>query len=310
MIPACDTIRGEVLSTRVLGQEYWGRTSLLLTDGSRVDMVGKILGYQEGDTVEADGRWDDHQRYGRQFKATRVKSVVPADASGAISWLCSYVPHFGRKRATDLVEAYGVPGIWDVIEQTPERLTEIRGLTEQRVAEVVAAYREHRLERDRMVRLRTWGLSDGQIARVLAAWGERTEEMLQSNPYQLDDLHGVGFRTADTIAQRMGLPRTAPARIRAGARHILEQAAVAGHVYVPMGKLVGMTASLLEVTQEDVREHIQDLDRAVRRASHVYLERYDRAESQVAQGIAALVRCAGAPGETTTPGAAGKEKAA
>lgn len=305
-----DTIRGEVLTTRILGSEYWGKAQLRLTDGSCVDVLGKILGYQPGDTVEAEGQWDHHARYGRQFKAKEVRSVVPADASGVIAWLSAYVTHLGRKRATDLVEQYGVPGIWDVIERTPERLLEVKGINEQRVEAIVKAYREHRVERDRMVRFRGWGLSDGQVARLVEAWGDQAEEKLTSDPYQLCDLHGIGFKTADTIALRMHLPLTAPARIRAGARQILEEAATAGHVYVPHPKLVKMTAALLEVTDEDVRPQVRDLERTVQRASHVYLERYDQAEGHVARCVVAMARAGGPGVAKTESGSAPEERAA
>lgn len=283
-----DILRGEVRETRIMGQEYWGKTSVLLTDGSRVEMVGKILGYQAGDTVEAQGRWDHHPRFGRQFKSTAVTVVAPVDASGVISWLAAYIPSIGRKRASDLVDRYGVPGIWDVIERRPQELLDVKGITEERVEQITRAYREHRQERDRMVRFRAWGLTDSQTARVLAAWGAGAEERLTSNPYQLVELDGIGFLTADSIALRMGLERQAPARIREGVRHTLEEAARAGHVYVPLPKLVGMSAKLLEVTEDDVRPHARDLGGTVRRAAYVYLDRYDRAEASVAKSMARM----------------------
>lgn len=309
-----DTIRGEVLETRILGSEYWGKAQLLITDGSRVDVLGKILGYQPGDTVEAEGQWDHHARYGKQFKAREIRSVVPANASGVIAWLTAYVPHFGRKRATDLVERYGVPGIWDVIEHRPHELLEVKGITEARVADIVSAYRENRVERDRMVRFRTWGLTDGQTARVLAAWGSAAEERLTANPYSLVELDGIGFLTADSIALRMGLERQAPARIREGARHVLEEAARAGHVYMPWPKLVGMAAKLLEVTEDDVAPQVRELRGTVQRASYVYLDRYDQAEADVAKSMARMVARAGgvggAGGESEGARESGKEQAA
>lgn len=300
MSGARETIRGEVLETRICGNEFWGITKIRRSSGPRVSVVGKILGYQPGDTIEVDGIWDHHPRWGKQFKALEVRTVSPMDASGVCAWLASYVPHVGRARAVELVDRFGVPGIWEVIEHAPEKLLEVKGLTEDRVEAIVKAYREHRLERDRMVRFKGWGLTDAQIARVLASWGDEAEEKLTEDPYQLIALHGVGFRTADAIALRMRVPRTSEGRIRAGAAYVLEQAAISGHVYMPGGKLVAMTAKLLEVTEGDVAPVVADMDTAVRREQAVYLRRFDRAEDEVARAVARMVGMsvrASAPGE-------------
>lgn len=284
-----ESFRGEVRETRVLGQEYWGRSNVLATDGRTVSMVGKILGFRVGDTIEAHGRWDHHPRYGAQFRADEVIVVAPQDASGVISWLAAYIPNFGRKRAAELVERYGVPGIWQVIEHTPNKLLEVKGITEGRVAEITAAYREHRQLRDRMVRFRIWGLTDGQTARVLAAWGDKAEEHLTSDPYQLVELDGIGFLTADGIALRMGVGRETPERIRAAGAFVLEEDARSGNVYTPTPKLVKMTAALLQLAPEEVRPHLRDLPGTVRRNAFVYLRRYDVAEHQVAMAFARMV---------------------
>jgi exodeoxyribonuclease V alpha subunit len=297
-----DTITGEITSQKILGSDFFGRATVRLTKGSAM-VVGKLLGVQEGDTVEVTGVWDENAKYGKQFKARTIKTVVPRDASGVVGWMQARLPNLGRARAQSIVERFGIEGVWDVIEREPDRLLEIDGITPARRDMIVSAYHEHRGERDRVVRFKSWGLTDGQIARVLGEWGARAEERIRENPYALaEHVHGFGFLRADTIARRMGLPADAPARIRAGLMHVLAEASERGHTFLWTPALVKMTAKLLGLANESVCS--PEL-RALLEAGRIWADPVDRrrvalvelarAEEEVA---ARLLRLAGVTAET------------
>jgi exodeoxyribonuclease V alpha subunit len=285
-----ETIRGQVESIRVV-RDGWG--FLVVHHGSaleRATVTGHPLGIEVGDTIEVEGTWTRHPRFGPQLKAFEIRVVAPSDALGVIEWMRSRLPNIGRKLATTIVERFGVEGTWEVLEHAPERLVELSGITAERAQAIAIAYRLHLGERDRMVSLKKWGLSDRQIARVLEQWGERALDELRRDPYQLaEHVDGFGFVRADDVALRMGLPRDHESRVRAWICHALDEAAHAGHVYVPGAKLVAMGARALGVPEVLVRAQayaLIDAGKAVRREGAVYRPALAQAE----EGVAASVR--------------------
>jgi exodeoxyribonuclease V alpha subunit len=291
------TIRGEVTRLRTFGGT-WGVGAVRLAAPPRreVNVTGEWLGVQSGDTVEVVGREVVHERFGAQIKASRIDVVAPASSAGVIAWLESRVAHLGRSRATALVERYGVPGIWQVIEREPSKLEELDGITAERAQQIRETYLAHLGERDRMVRLRGWGMTDGQIAKVLGEWGAETEARLRADPYALiDAVDGFGFLRADAVALRMGMRRDAPQRVCAALRYVLEQARGEGHCYVPRRRLVEQAARILECTDRDVAQHWEEFERrgrTIARGSSVYLRAIDQAEAAVAGFVFAATRVA------------------
>lgn len=286
-----DRIRGEVTEARVLGDGFWGTAKVRPERGRMVTAVGKLIGVQPGDTVELEGAWAEHPRYGRQFKFRTLTTLVPQDSSGVVAWLSSRLPNLGPKRAADIVEKLGAEGVWHVIENEPNRLLEVPGITEARRDAIVEAYWTHRAERDRIVKFKAWGLTDGQIARVMEKWGGRAEAILAEDPYRLcDEVYGFGFKRADAVALRMGLPADSPARIRAALVHLLTEAADGhGHAYVPGGKLIGMTSQLIKVDERSVARELTQLveiGKVRRNGSRAVLPELDDAERDVATKVA------------------------
>lgn len=271
------SLTGQVEALQLL-RENWGR--LLLLHGSDRELAvvtGTFLGVQAGDSIEVHGDWVRHPRYGLQFKAQRVVSLVPSDASGVIEWLMSRLPNVGRKLATEMVQRWGIPGIWDVLERgDSEALTQVRGITEARARILFASYRKYRAERDEMVVLRGWGLTDRQIQRVLAAWGEDAIPKLREDPFQLIRcVTGFGFQRASEVADRMGMPADHPARIRAALIYTLEGRRSAGDVFVPVDRLVAMGQRLLRLSDHTVRVQVRPAVRAgalVARRGRIYLK--------------------------------------
>lgn len=296
-----EMVRGEIAEARLL-REGWGRLRLRAgsTDSASVTVTGQILGFEPGTTVECRGRWDIHPTYGRQFRATTIVTVVPSDAAGVIAWLSSRLPGLGRKRATELVDRHGVPGLWDVLERAPERLTEIRGVTPELASAIAVEYQRVRGEREEMVTLRGWGLTESQIKRCREVWKTRVVEELRKNPYQLCELvWGFGFDRADQVARRMGMPLDHPGRIQACVLHQLGEAEGAGHCYVPTGKLVALAADALGLEERLVRAQLDEVcdgERAVRsdEGVRVYRAPTFAAELLVVERVRALLEVASA----------------
>lgn len=288
-------LKGEVASMRVF-TNFWTIAKVRVgSDGVEITAVGKLLGVHLGDTVELVGSWTEHAKFGRQFAVHECRVVVPHDHAGVVSWLASRLPQLGRMRATALVERFGPVALWQIIEEEPERLCEVRGITPERRDALVTAYRKHRGERDRMVVLKGWGLSTHQIALVIARWGERAEAVLRDDPYQLiEHVRGFGFLRADAVAIRMGLPKDAQPRIRAAILHTLEEAAAAhGHTYVPEAKLVEAAAKLLDLFTPTVSRELAALIEAgalIARSGWIFLPRLEVAEAQIATRLYELAR--------------------
>lgn len=287
---AHETLKGELVAFSVRTADLWGTGTVRTTaNGGDVTITGKILGARLGDTVEMTGVWSEHPKYGRQFKVYECAVAVPQDASGVIGWLTT-LPEIGRRRAELLVQAHGVEGTWRVLDaRDAEALTAIDGINDARAAEIFDAYHARKADRDRVVRLKSWGLTDNQIARVIQTWGDDAEAELESNPYRLSEaVDGFGWERADAVARRMGVANDSPARIAAGVMHAMSEAVFAGHCYVPAGALARLVASEKVCGTGDeaaVRKAIDGLverGRLVRHGTGIYLPSVAEAEADLA----------------------------
>lgn len=287
------SIKGEVIAWREV-REGWGYGEIRTRTDGDVAITGKLHMARVGDTVECDGRWSDSERYGKQFKITRCTVAVPDTNEGIVAWLSATLPDVGETRARALVDTFGAE-LWDVIEHTPEQLRAINGITEARKNAIVTAYHAHRADRDNMIKLRGWGLTDGQIAKCLQTWGTVAEvvDLVHANPYQLiDHVYGFGFVRADKVASKAGIAHDSPARIRAGIEHVLAEAAAAGHCYVAGAALQKMASKLLGVSPEQVAAGIIEAARTgriARRGWRIYPIKLDDAEAQCAARLADML---------------------
>lgn len=288
-----ETLRGELLGFNVRGSDGWG-TGVLDSAYGRVQVVGKVLGVQAGSSVELEGVWDEHAQYGRRFKIRSCSVTTPVTAEGIVAWLSSTLPGLGQVRARELVRRFG-EDLWTTIENNHRALCVVDGITLQRAEAMRDAYHKHRADRDHMISLRGWGLTDAQIARCLDEWRTLAKviERIQQNPYQLAQVvYGFGFTRADTVAMKAGVKYDSPARIAAGVEHVLEDQMTKGHCFVPSGALRSITAKLLGVNEQLVAAAVQTAirnGRAVRRGARVYSSRLDEAEAQCAAALRRLL---------------------
>ena len=220
-----------------------GRTELLT-------VVGAAAAISPGEYVECFGQWNNDRAHGLQFKARDLRVVPPSTLEGIEKYLGSGMvkgigPHFARK----LVRAFGEK-VFDVIEREPRRLTELSGIGPKRRDQVTGAWAEQKIIREIMVFLQSQGVGAARAVRIYKTYGDEAIERVRQNPYCLAlDIHGIGFKTADAIAQRIGIPLDAAVRAEAGVRHVLQELSGQGHCAARRETLLEMAAELLEVEQ-------------------------------------------------------------
>jgi exodeoxyribonuclease V alpha subunit len=244
-----DKLRGVVERVTYANAET-GYSVVRLAVKGRLDLVtvvGGLADVNAGESLELEGTWKRHAKYGRQFEVYHYRTVLPATAEGIEKYLGSgLIKGIGPKMAERIVARFGVDTL-DVIESEPRRLLDVLGIGPKRVAGVQAAWEEQKQIREVMVFLQGHG--------VRASW------VVQEDPYRLArEIRGIGFKTADQIARSLGLPPDSPRRIAAGVAYALSEKADDGHVFVPQEELLSAAAEMLEVPVDLVREGVSTLE--------------------------------------------------
>ena len=218
------------------------------TQPGAVTIVGYFPVLGVGESLRILGEWVVHPEYGRQFKVEDHELLVPATAEGIERYLASgAVRGVGPVTARRIVQAFGVDAL-TVVESSPERLTEVEGIGSVRAETIARAMAEHRDTRDVMIFLQSHGVTPGFAGRIYRHYGRRTVGIIRENPYRLaDEVHGIGFRTADRLAARLGVEPISPYRLQAGLRYVLGEASAEGHVYLPRDALVEQTCATLDI---------------------------------------------------------------
>lgn len=226
-----------------------------LEEGHRIS--GILYPVNIGDLLEFVGQWIEDPRYGRQFRFTSAKSVIPADRQGMIRYLGqARFANIGMRRAEELVDAFGEQ-LFEVMEHDPQQLTRINGITEKRALQIQADWLREKAQKDVMLYLSKLNLTPRQSSLIFAKYREETISQLQQNPYQMvDDIDGFGFLTADGIAQRIGIPVDSLYRAKAGVLYVLYEAGHEGHTYLPLPKLHQRAARRLAISVALIDEAI------------------------------------------------------
>ena len=215
-----------------LAPEFAHRTSVGAE--REIAIIGNMLGVHVGESVELSGRWTVHPEYGKQFAVEQMKQVLPATIAGMEKYLGSgLIRGVGPKTAKRIVAHFGVETL-NVIEQTPERLVEVPGVGRHRTQVIQQAWAEQRAIKEVMLFLQSYGVSTSLATKIYKEYGDDAVAVVKSNPYRLArDIYGIGFLTADKIAQAMGLPPDAPQRVAAGVAYALNEASEDGHLFLP-----------------------------------------------------------------------------
>ncbi|MFD4934167.1 ATP-dependent RecD-like DNA helicase [Streptomyces virginiae] len=216
--------------------------------GDLLTVVGALLGAQPGESLRMEGRWGSHPQYGKQFTVENYRTVLPATIQGIRRYLGSgLIKGIGPKIAERIVEHFGTDTL-DVIEGEPKRLIEVPGLGPKRTKLIGAAWEEQKAIKEVMVFLQGVGVSTSIAVRIYKKYADASISVVKNQPYRLAaDVWGIGFLTADRIAQAVGIPHDSPERVKAGLQYALSQSTDQGHCFLPEDRLIADGVKLLQV---------------------------------------------------------------
>ncbi|MDI3387018.1 ATP-dependent RecD-like DNA helicase [Streptomyces sp. B-S-A8] len=216
--------------------------------GDLLTVVGALLGAQVGESLRMEGRWGSHPQYGKQFTVENYTTVLPATIQGIRRYLGSgLVKGIGPVFADRITQHFGLDTL-DVIEQEPKRLIEVPGLGPKRTEKIAAAWEEQKAIKEVMVFLQSVEVSTSIAVRIYKKYGDASISVVKNQPYRLAaDVWGIGFLTADRIAQAVGIPHDSPERVKAGLQYALSQSTDQGHCFLPEEQLIGDAVKLLQV---------------------------------------------------------------
>ena len=232
----------------------------LVSKEEEITCVGIFSSIAEGENIEATGDYIEHVTYGRQFKVESFEERTPEDEEAIERYLGSgAIRGIGLALAARIVRRFK-DDTFRIIEEEPERLAEIKGISERKAMEIATQVNEKRDLRQAMIFLQQYGITMNLAVKIYNKYGQDVYGILKENPYRLaDDIEGVGFRTADEIAVRVGIRSDSDFRIRSGILYVLLSATNEGHTYLPQEELTKRAAELLEVAPEFIEKHYMDL---------------------------------------------------
>ncbi|NWF28429.1 ATP-dependent RecD-like DNA helicase [Streptomyces sp. PKU-EA00015] len=273
--------------------------------GELLTVVGSLLGAQVGESLRMEGRWGSHPQYGKQFTVENYTTVLPATVQGIRRYLGSgLIKGIGPRIAERIVDHFGVDTL-DVIEQEPKRLVEVPGLGPKRTKLIGAAWEEQKAIKEVMVFLQGVGVSTSIAVRIYKKYEDASISVVKNQPYRLAaDVWGIGFLTADKIAQAVGIPHDSPERVKAGLQYALSQSTDQGHCFLPEEQLIADAVKLLQVDTglviDCLAELAADEEGVVREQvpgpdggeplTAVYLVPFHRAELSLAGQLRRLLR--------------------
>ena len=232
----------------------------LATEDDEITLVGNFSAVHEGEYLEAEGTFLFHPTYGQQFKADRVRSTIPTDGVALERYLSSgAIKGIGAALAARIVQRFGEETM-HILEEEPERLAEVKGISERKAREIGQQMAERSQMQNALLFLSNYGISLTMGIRIYEHYQERIYELLRRNPYELaETIRGVGFRTADEIAHRVGIRPDSEYRIKSGLLYTLAQASAQGHCCLPREELLARATQLLDVDYEETEKYLTDL---------------------------------------------------
>ena len=255
-----ETIEGYVEHIIFRNQENGYTVASLVSDGEEITCVGTFRFLNEGETIRAKGEFTRHPSYGRQFSVSSYESVIPQDSAAMERYLGSgAIKGIGAALAARIVKKFGEDTL-RIVEEEPERLAEVKGISEKKAREIAQQVEEKADMRRAMMFLGQYGISQSLGAKIYQQYKEDMYRILKENPYKMaEDILGVGFKIADEIAARIGIHTDSDYRIRSGILYILLQATAEGHVYLPKKILLARAEELLGVPADYMEKHLGDL---------------------------------------------------
>jgi exodeoxyribonuclease V alpha subunit len=225
-------------------------------------IVGNLTAINPGESLKLTGRWVHNKKFGEQFQVENYEITVPATVHGIRKYLgLGLIKGIGPIMAERIVKKFALDTL-EVIERTPKRLSEVEGIGPKRIAMIKKAWEEQKEIKEIMIFLQDHGVSSGYSAKIYKQYGDHSIEVVKENPYRLaQDIYGIGFITADKIAQNMGIAPNSLIRAKAGVIYVLNELTEEGHVYYPEKDLVHKAEEILKVDQEIITKAIIELSR-------------------------------------------------
>jgi exodeoxyribonuclease V alpha subunit len=304
-------LQGQIERITYTNEENGFTIARLKVYGQRdlVTVVGNLMAPTPGEIIKMKGEWADHAKYGEQFKIVQYKTAVPASVYGITKYLGSgLIKGIGPVMAKRIVKQFGKETL-DVIENDIEKLAEIDGIGKKRIGMIKNAWQDQKEIREVMLFLQTHNVSSGYATKIFKHYGNRSIQVVKENPYRLaTDIFGIGFVTADHIAEKLGFSKDSELRAEAGILYVLHQLADEGHVYYPYEALVKKCQEILAVDREvivkafgtiavDKRIVIEDLNEHIEEFAEnkkaVYLAKFHVSETRIATRLKRLVKAPG-----------------
>jgi exodeoxyribonuclease V alpha subunit len=296
-----NTIQGLLERITYYNEENDFVVAKLHEEGKRelTTIVGILSGIKLGESLRLTGRWVQNKRFGEQFQVERFEITVPATLYGIQKYLGSgLIKGIGPIMAERIVKKFGLETI-EIIEKKPECLSEVDGIGPKRIAMISRAWEEQKEIKEIMIFLQGHGVSAAYSAKIYRHYGNRAIEVVKGNPYRLaQDIQGIGFITADRIAQNIGIASDSIIRVKAGLLYVLNELSEEGHVFYPENLLIPKAKEILKIDQEIIAEAITELSKEreifledIQIAGNgraVYLASFYVAERGIAQGLRKL----------------------
>jgi exodeoxyribonuclease V alpha subunit len=275
---------------------------VLKSKGQDITVRGYVPGVHAGEEIRVEGAWVNHPKFGRQFEAEKCTTSLPTSIHGLQKYLASgLIKGIGPAYAERLVKKFGV-NVIDIINDNPERLSEVEGIGAKRLEMIIHAWQSQKEISNVMIFLQEHGVSPAYATKIYKTYGQESIAIVKENPYRLaDDIWGIGFKVADSIAQNLGFDHNSVKRIKAGIVFIITSALTQGHLYVELAKAKETTFELLELEYTDDINHniklaLHELheEQKIKVISHsqnhyITLAQYYFAERGVAQRILELI---------------------
>ncbi len=255
-----ETVKGYVDHIIYRNKDNGYTVLVLIVDEEELTCVGVFSDIAEGENIEAIGEYTDHPTYGKQFKVDSFEEKEPEDEMAIERYLGSGAIHgIGVALAARIVRRFK-KDTFRIIEEEPERLAEVKGISQRKAMEIADQVNAKKDLRQAMIFLQQYGINMNLAVKIYNTYGSEIYSILKENPYRMaDDIDGVGFRTADEIATRVGIRTDSDFRIRSGIIYALQQASAEGHTYLPMEELTQKTSTLLEIAPEYIEKHYMNL---------------------------------------------------
>lgn len=270
-----------------------------------VRVVGNLTAPRPGEVIEMQGEWANHPKFGEQFKIVFYKSMVPASVHGIQKYLGSVlIKGVGPVMAKRIVKKFGKDTL-DVIEADVEKLFKVEGIGSKRIEMIKKAWADQKEIREVMVFLQSHGVSSGYATKIFKQYGNESIKVVKGNPYRLaTDIFGIGFITADKIAEKLGFGKESELRAEAGILYVLHELSDEGHVFYPHELLIAKCNEILQIDREvivkalgtialgkrivieDLNEDLEDLQE---NHKAVYLAKFHLSETSIACRLTVLI---------------------